>query len=116
MLSDFFTDPEPLFQLVRQLRAHRHHVAFVQILDPDELRFPFRRLTLFRSMESSSRLLAEPRAIRGAYIKALHAFLARLSEGCRDAGVVHQISDSASDLHSALATHLRVGEGGRGGA
>ncbi len=115
VLSDFFAPLDSLFRLARQLRAHRYQVAFVQVLDEEELSFPFKQLTLFRAMESSARLLAEPRAIRAAYLRAMESFLARLAAGCREAGIFHQRLTSASDLREALTPHLHGGPGAAAG-
>jgi len=80
VFSDFFAPLEAVKQALAQVRARRHAVLLVHVLDPDEVQFPFDRLTRFRSMESEAHLLVEPRAIRGAYLAALAAFRQKIAK------------------------------------
>lgn len=111
LLSDLFTDLSPVFRLLRQLRGRRHAVTILHVLDRDELRFPFDRLATFRAMESDQRLLAEPRAIRGTYLRALEAFLDRVRRECAETGIAYQAIDTSRPLEEALTTWLRAAGG-----
>lgn len=106
VLSDLFLDLEPSFRLLRHLRARRHTVALLHVLDPDELHFPFDQMAHFRAMESDARLLAEPRAIRGSYLRALAAFRDRIERECRDAAIAYQLVDTSTPLEDSLTAHL----------
>jgi len=114
LLSDLFTDVEPVFRLLHQLRGRRHAVTLFHVLDRDELKFPFDRVATFRAMESDTRLLAEPRAIRGTYLRALEAFLERVRRECTDAGIAWFPVDTSKSLEETLAGYLRSSAGGVG--
>ncbi len=116
VLSDLFTELDPVFRLLRHLRSQRHAVTLFHILDHDELRFPFDRLANFRAMESDARFLAEPRAIRGAYLKALHAFVERTRDESGDAGILYQLTDTSRSLEETLTDYLQVSAVGNGSA
>ncbi len=108
VLSDMFTDLDRFFLNLAQLKAQRHRVMLLQILDPDELSLPFRRLTSFRSLESPARLLLEPRAIRGDYMSALATFLSQVASRCGDIGVEHHTFDTSQSIEEALETIVRA--------
>ncbi|MFQ3670035.1 MAG: DUF58 domain-containing protein [Verrucomicrobiia bacterium] len=81
ILSDCFCPLPPLLEALRHLDFKKHDVAVFQIIDPDELNFPFERATRFADLESPSHLTTEPALIRTDYLDAL----ARHVEGLRDA-------------------------------
>lgn len=114
VLSDLFTDIEPVFRLLRQLRGRRHAVTLFHVLDRDELKFPFDRLATFRAMESDARLLAEPRAIRGTYLRALEAFLERVRRECTESGIAWYPVDTSRPLEETLGGYLRTVAAGGG--
>ena len=83
LFSDLFGDVEPLMSGLSRLRHAGQEVVIVQTLDPDELDFPFRRWTEFRSLEDRDRRDSiDPAAIRDRYLSELRRFRAALSEGC----------------------------------
>ncbi|MEM6471356.1 MAG: DUF58 domain-containing protein [Planctomycetota bacterium] len=53
ILSDSMGDPESISNALAQLRAKRHEVIFFQILDPDEVTFPFSGRIQFRDLEGA---------------------------------------------------------------
>ncbi len=69
-----FDEPGRLAALARQLRRRHHRVVVFQVLDPDEVDFPFKDLTIFEDMEVDARLLADPRGMRATYLDELRAF------------------------------------------
>ncbi|MCA9058128.1 MAG: DUF58 domain-containing protein, partial [Planctomycetaceae bacterium] len=54
-----------------------------QIMDPDELDFPFRQWTQFSCLERSGvRHLVDPAQLRRAYLDKLQQFREQLTNGC----------------------------------
>jgi len=84
VLSDCFGDPAELLRALAHLRFARHEVLIFQIWDPDELEFPFRGWTKFRSLEGAAHeRLLDPAVLRQAYLEKLAAFRDELTRGCR---------------------------------
>lgn len=83
VLSDLFDDVDKMMAGLKHLRHRRNDVILLHVLDPAELDFPFQDTTLFRGLEQSSNLLAEPRNLRKAYLREFGAYLRRLKQGCR---------------------------------
>lgn len=113
LVSDLF-DPEgaKVESLLRRLRVQRHDVAVIQVLDRDELELPFEGLTWFHSLEDERKLLADPRAIRDAYLGELGAFLGRLRRSCTDGDIGYQMASTAQPLERTLLDFL-VARAGR---
>src|SRR5215471_3726066 len=75
VLSDCFDQLVPLLRALRHFRHRRHEVLLFHILAPEELEFPFRKWTQFRSLETAGRrLLVDPQRLRSEYLKKFHAF------------------------------------------
>jgi uncharacterized protein (DUF58 family) len=82
VLSDFFVDLEEPFRVLSRIVSRGHQVAVLQVVDGDEIEFPFEQMTLFEGMETSERLLVEPRLIRERYLQRFQAHQADLRGRC----------------------------------
>ncbi|QGJ69649.1 VWFA domain-containing protein [Planctomycetales bacterium 10988] len=87
IVSDLFDDVEPMLAGLKHLRHRKHDVIVFHLFDPAEWEFPFRDATLFRGLEAEPELMADPRAVRQAYLKEIQAFQAEVQRGCR----LHQV-------------------------
>ncbi len=87
VLSDFFVDPDELRGALQHLRFRKHDVSLFHLLDPQELRFEFRRPMRFLDMEGGPALFAEPNEIAERYHKALGQYLERLTEVVRESAI-----------------------------
>lgn len=97
LFSDCMDFDDRLTAIARQLRRRRHRVQVIHVLDPDELSFPFKELTLFESLEDDDQVLADPRGMRAQYIEEIQAWCEglrrRLLEG--DVGYRRVMTDLA---------------------
>ena len=79
VLSDCFDQLAPLLRALRHFRHQRHEVLLFHILAPEEIEFPFRKWTEFRSLESAARrVLVDPQRWREDYLKNFRAFCEEL--------------------------------------
>lgn len=78
LISDCFDDLEKLLSALRLFRHSGHEVIVFQIWDPDELDFPFRNRTEFRSLEKSAQHIVDPQSLRKSYLKRVHEFRQQL--------------------------------------
>jgi uncharacterized protein (DUF58 family) len=67
VLSDLYEDADGLRGGFAHLRHERHEVLALQVVDRDELEFPFATWTRFRGMENERAHLCEPALMRRAY-------------------------------------------------
>jgi uncharacterized protein (DUF58 family) len=106
LVSDLFDSAPEIPALLRRLRVQRHDVAVIQLLDPDELTLPFEGLTFFESLEDDRRLLADPRAIRSAYLRELDEFLGRIRRELAEGDVEHMLVPTAQPIERTLLDFL----------
>src|SRR5947209_3489030 len=102
ILSDFFDDIESIKKGLRHLRYKKHELMLFQILDPQEIEFPFEDVTLFKGLEELGELLTEPRALREGYLEQLRSFTEQLTKLCRGMQIDFTRMNSGQPLDVAL--------------
>jgi uncharacterized protein (DUF58 family) len=106
ILSDLFMEPEALAGALGHLRFRRHDVALFHLLDPQEIRFDFRRPTRFLDMEGGSPLFADPLDIAARYQQALSAWLGAIRAIVLEQGIDHAQVSLDEDCEKVLARFL----------
>ncbi len=106
ILSDLFDDAESLKKGLRHLRYKKHETIVFQVLDPAEISFPFDDITLFKGLEESGELLAEPRSVREAYLEQFRLMTVNLKQMCRGMGTDFTQMSSDQSLDVSLSTFL----------
>ena len=106
ILSDLFMEPEALAGALGHLRFRRHDVALFHLLDPQELRFDFRRPTRFLDMEGGSPLFADPLDISARYQQALATWLGAIRGIVLEQGIDHAQVSLDEDCEKVLARFL----------
>jgi uncharacterized protein (DUF58 family) len=102
ILSDLFDDVDSLMAGLKHFRHRRHEVILLHVLDPAELAFPFHQITLFQGLEQLPDVLAEPRALRRAYLEEFNRYVRRMKRGCR----MHRIDYVPMRTDQSLAVAL----------
>lgn len=106
IMSDFFTDLDPLESALQQMRYNRHEVVLFQIMHHDELAFQFDQMTKFIGLELLDELLAQPDEIRRAYLLAVDRFNERFETLCQRNRIERVLVDTSRDLGSVLIDYL----------
>ncbi len=106
LLSDLFDDVPHILSGLRHFRHRRHEVIVFHILDPAEVDFPFRQVTLFKGLEGLDELLTDPLALREGYRAELQAFTEELRKGCRMADIDYVPLRTDTPLDVALTGYL----------
>lgn len=106
VISDFFGDVESTLKGLRVLRQRGHDVLVFQVLDDDEVDFPFTGSTRFEDLESDSRLNCDPKALRDGYLEELHRFLDALRRGCAKAEIDFSLVKTGDPMDAVLAEFL----------
>lgn len=112
LISDLFDDPAVLERGLAQLRHHRHDVIVIQILDPAELDFNYRRGSEFIGLEGEGRLPIDPAALRKFYLEAIHRHLDAVEKLTRRFHFDHLRLTSDESLSAALSLFLANREAG----
>jgi uncharacterized protein (DUF58 family) len=106
IISDLLTDLEKFYDGLSRLQYMGNEILVFQVLDKDEVDLPFNDLVLFRDIEGSEELFAEPWAFRKAYCKAMEDFIAGVKDTCGCRGVDHLLLRTDDDLALALSHYL----------
>lgn len=119
LASDLFDPDDQTLRALVQLRAQRHDVSVLHVLDPHELAFPYDGLTQFEALESSHKMLANPAAIKRDYLARMEAFLTRCRGTLAGAGIDYHLAPTDRPLEKTLFELLvarsRLGPGRRAG-
>jgi uncharacterized protein (DUF58 family) len=106
VLSDFFTDAEPIVRAIQHVRYQKHDLTAFQLLDRQELEFTFDRPTRFQDLESSFRLVAEPALVRDEYLAQLRAFVDQLRTGCHEFKADYRQAATDQNYEAVLSDFL----------
>ncbi len=119
LVSDLFDPDDETVRALAQLRAQRHDVSVLHLLDPHERSFPYDGLTQFDALENAHKLLVNPAAIRRDYLDRMEAFLTRVRGALTAAGVDYHLVDTSQPLEQTLlallVTRSRLGPARRAG-
>ena len=106
LLSDFFDDLEGIKKGLRHLRYKKHEIIVMQVLDPQEIEFPFDDVTLFKGLEELGELITEPKALRQSYLDQLNDFTEGLKKLSRGMNIDFARFSSGDSLDVSLSQFL----------
>ena len=106
LISDLLDKPEEVVKGLKQLRSRGSDIMVFQLLDRDELQFPFKEPSLFQDMEEDLKLLADPHAIRSAYLDTIHSLIDAYREACASYLIDYSLFDTSIGLDRALVRYL----------
>jgi uncharacterized protein (DUF58 family) len=107
ILSDCFDELDPLLLALRHFRHRKHEVLLFHILAPEEIDFPFSKLTQFRSLEAEPhKLLVDPARLRREYLQKFNAFCTELRDRARGMQVDYHLLRTDQPVDRALGVYL----------
>jgi uncharacterized protein (DUF58 family) len=102
IISDLFDDVEQLLAALKLLRFAGQDALLLQVLDPDELNFPFDQMSRFEGLEGIAPVVTDPLLIGGAYRKAVAAFCKQLEVGCQQLDLDYFLLRTDESLAASL--------------
>ena len=106
LISDLLDDPATIVRGLKDLKFRGTDVIVFQVLDPNELTFPFRGASRFRDIESEQEIVADPSTIRSAYLRELAGLTLTYDRELRGAGIDYLQLDTSQPLDFALLAYL----------
>ena len=107
ILSDFFDQLDSLMKALQHLRHRSHEVVLLQILAPEELEFPYKRLTQFRNLENTDqKVLVDTRRLRDDYLRNFAKFRHELRERAGKLRVDYHLMRTDDPVDRALGIYL----------
>ncbi len=104
--SDLLEPSEDVALGFKQLRFHGHEVIIFQVLDPDEVEFPFTEPRLFEDLETGVRRMVTPATARESYLARFNAFMEAHREMFRGLEMSHCVVRTDENPWRALAHFL----------
>lgn len=107
LLSDGFGDVPSIMKSLSLLQSNRQEIVVFQILDDDEIDFPFQSRTQFRSLETEShQVLVDPASLRSTYLQNLREFQDAWQQGCRQNRIDFISVRTSESFSSVLANYV----------
>lgn len=106
IISDFYDDPDDVFDGVKRLLGNRHEVVLVQLSDPLERTFDINGRIRFLDMESDESFTAVGTNLRTAYEELYREFLDNLRDRARSLGVDCLFCHTEKNLAVQFAEYL----------
>lgn len=106
LISDMLSDLEPLGPALQHLKFAGHDVIVFQVLDPQEIEFPFEKLTEFTDLETGRRVRTAGRSAREIYLSEFNAHQTKLKDMLADLQIDYALLDTRMPLDTALAEYL----------
>ena len=106
LLSDLFDDPATIELGLRHLRHRRHDVCVLHVLDRAELEFPLQGATRFCNLEGHGEIVAEPQAVRDAYLSQFQTFCQQVRSGCLENQIDYHLAATDRPLDELLSSVL----------
>ncbi len=106
ILSDLFDNVASIMAGLKHFRHRRHEVILLHMLDPAELDFPFRDMTMFKGLEEATDVLADPKSLRDAYLREFGAFTQAIKRRARALQIDYVLARTDENLDLVLSTYL----------
>jgi uncharacterized protein (DUF58 family) len=106
LVSDLLDPAETVREQLKHLHFMGHEILVFQVLDQDELEFPFQKNHLFEDLESGERRRIQAERVRESYLSRFHAFLREYQELFQNLEIGHTLLPTDADPARALAFFL----------
>jgi len=107
IISDLWGDPNELIAALAHFRHARHELMIFQVVDRDEVDFPFRQWTKFESLEIAGEFRQlDAGQLRAAYLENLRRYEADLTDGCHRHRIDLEQMPTDRPFADALAKYL----------
>lgn len=104
--SDLLEPSDEIEKGFKQLRFHGHECLVFQVLDHDEVEFPFAEPKVFEDLEDSVRRVVNPAAVREKYLARFNQFMEAHRELFRRLEIPHCVTRTDEDPWRALTLFL----------
>jgi uncharacterized protein (DUF58 family) len=106
LISDLLDDPERVIRGLKHFQYRGTDVIVFQVLDPDEIDFPFERATRFEDLETADEVMAVPIVVREHYLKTIGELIERYKRELGAAGIDYHLLRTSEPLELALMAYL----------
>lgn len=106
VISDLIDEPERTMDALQHFRFKGHDLIVFQIIDPDELDFPFTDTVKLKDSETDEEITVVPTLFKDQYQETIQAFLEENRQGCLKLQADYALLNTADPLDMGLFTYL----------
>ncbi len=106
IITDLLDEPVRIIKALRSFRSRKHEIIVFQILDPDELTFPFTEPARFYDLENGREIVLQPASLRASYRKKIKAMLDLYRQKMLEHNIDHIMLSTATAYDRALFAYL----------
>jgi hypothetical protein len=106
LISDLLEPAAELADAWKELRFRGHECLVFQILDRDEIEFPFDDPAIFEDLETEARHRVSPKAARERYLERFDAFMQEHTKLLEDLEIPRVLVRTDGNPWEALAQYL----------
>lgn len=106
LISDLLEQPEKIIESASLIHLLKNDLIAFQVMDKDELEFPFKGRILFTDLESDANLMTWPDGIRANYLKQLDNHIKTIKSGLAYRNIDHSLITTGMPLENTLAAFL----------
>jgi uncharacterized protein (DUF58 family) len=110
LISDFYAEPEEVFDAVGPIRFRGNDVVLFHVLDPQEIDFSFTEASSFEDLESGDQMPIVPGKLAADYRALIQAHIERLTKQASEQQVDYMLLNTAMPLDFALFRFLSMRE------
>jgi uncharacterized protein (DUF58 family) len=106
LISDLYEEPDDILSALTFLRGRGNDLMVFQLLDRNELEFPFPDATNFVDLETGERMPVIPDYLRAQYREVIAAHTETLARRSREQRIDYALFDTSKPLDKALFSYL----------
>jgi len=106
LVSDFFDPEKEIESSLKLLRLAGNELVLFQLLAPEEMQFPFDRITWFEGLENEGRVLIDPGQLRRKYLNLLKSWQDRLQRLCQEQAADFELFLTSQNPGKMLCAYL----------
>jgi len=106
LISDLLDNPDEVIRGLKHFQFRGIDVIVFQVLDPDEIDFPFDRATRFEDLETNEEIMAVPGAVRDHYLREIGSLIERYRRELGASGIDYVLLNTKHPLELALLAYL----------
>jgi len=110
VISDFYAEPEEIFDAVGLLRFRGNDVALFHVLDPREVDFSFAEPSSFEDLESGDQIPIVPAALADQYRALVAAHIEAMTARASQQRIDYMLLNTSQPLDHALFRFLSMRE------
>jgi hypothetical protein len=106
VISDLYDDPAEIIKALQHFVFKKHQIIVIQLMDPAELDFPFKKIHSFVDMETNDRIQVDPRYVREAYLAEIKGFVENYRKECSDRNIEYVLATTDTPYDMMLLNYL----------